>query len=169
MKVTPVTNWEIGLSYRPPVTAELDGTYKAYTASGTQAGNEKVTLVVPLPQIIRSGVRFVQPRWDTELDIVLELARLLHDGQAPGAGVVIGSGGGGIDVAPLTRHGEVLEREADGVDHAVALVATRLFAVLFEAGLLWPLSGMWMLLFGVGIVAAGSYSVVTQNGRPNPM
>ena len=31
--------------------------------------------------------------------------------------------------------------------------------VLFQAGLLSALPGMWMLLFGVGIVAAGSYSV----------
>ena len=34
-----------------------------------------------------------------------------------------------------------------------------LTAVLFEAGLLWPLPGMWLLLFGTGVVAAGAYSV----------
>src|SRR5690606_24239266 len=34
-----------------------------------------------------------------------------------------------------------------------------LTAVLFDAGLLWPLSGMWMLLYGTGVVAAGAYSV----------
>jgi hypothetical protein len=34
-----------------------------------------------------------------------------------------------------------------------------LTGVLFQAGLLAMLPGMWMLLFGVGIVAAGSYSV----------
>jgi hypothetical protein len=34
-----------------------------------------------------------------------------------------------------------------------------LTAVLFEAGLLWPLPGMWLLLFGTGVIAAGSYSV----------
>jgi hypothetical protein len=34
-----------------------------------------------------------------------------------------------------------------------------LTAVLFEAGLLWPLPGMWMLLYGTGVVAAGAYSV----------
>ena len=34
-----------------------------------------------------------------------------------------------------------------------------LTVVLFNAGLLQALPGMWMLLFGVGIVAAGSYSV----------
>ena len=34
-----------------------------------------------------------------------------------------------------------------------------LTAVLFEAELLWPLAGMWLLLFGTGVVAAGAYSV----------
>lgn len=34
-----------------------------------------------------------------------------------------------------------------------------LTAVLFGAGILQPLAGMWLLLFGSGIVAAGSYSV----------
>jgi hypothetical protein len=34
-----------------------------------------------------------------------------------------------------------------------------LTAVLFEAGLIWPLSGMWLLLYGTGVVAAGAYSV----------
>jgi hypothetical protein len=34
-----------------------------------------------------------------------------------------------------------------------------LTAVLFDAGLLWPLPGMWLLLYGTGVVAAGAYSV----------
>jgi len=34
-----------------------------------------------------------------------------------------------------------------------------LTAVLFNAGFLDPLPGMWMLLFGTGVVAAGAYSV----------
>jgi hypothetical protein len=34
-----------------------------------------------------------------------------------------------------------------------------LTAVLVEAGLLWPLPGMWLLLYGTGVVAAGAYSV----------
>lgn len=43
---------------------------------------------------------------------------------------------------------------------APPLVAGALLtAVLFEAGLLWPLPGMWLLLFGTGVVAAGAYSV----------
>jgi hypothetical protein len=36
-----------------------------------------------------------------------------------------------------------------------------LTAVLYEAGVLAPLPGMWLLLYGAGIVAAGSYSVRT--------
>jgi hypothetical protein len=39
------------------------------------------------------------------------------------------------------------------------LAGAMLTAVLFEAGLLAPLPGMWMLLFGTGVVAAGAYSV----------
>ncbi len=34
-----------------------------------------------------------------------------------------------------------------------------LTAVLFEAGVLAPLVGMWMLLYGTGVVAAGAFSV----------
>lgn len=34
-----------------------------------------------------------------------------------------------------------------------------LTAVLFDAGLLWPLAGMWLLLYGTGVVAAGAFSV----------
>ena len=34
-----------------------------------------------------------------------------------------------------------------------------LTAVLFDAALLWPLPGMWLLLFGTGVVSAGAYSV----------
>jgi hypothetical protein len=32
-------------------------------------------------------------------------------------------------------------------------------AVLVDAGLLWPIPGMWLLLYGTGVVAAGAYSV----------
>jgi len=39
------------------------------------------------------------------------------------------------------------------------LTGALLTMVLFRAGLLSVLPGMWLLLFGVGIVAAGSYSV----------
>jgi hypothetical protein len=39
------------------------------------------------------------------------------------------------------------------------LAGAMLTAVLFEADLLWPLPGMWLLLYGTGVVAAGSFSV----------
>jgi hypothetical protein len=39
------------------------------------------------------------------------------------------------------------------------LAGAVLTGVLYQAGLLGALPGMWLLLFGVGIVAAGSYSV----------
>lgn len=43
---------------------------------------------------------------------------------------------------------------------APPLIAGALFTVvLFRAGLLAPLPGAWLLLFGAGIVAAGTYSV----------
>jgi long-chain fatty acid transport protein len=73
VKFTPMAGLEFGLSYRPPAVAKLDGTYKAsYVDSGNEAANEKVTLVVPLPQIIRTGVRKVGTGWDAELDFVVE-------------------------------------------------------------------------------------------------
>lgn len=39
------------------------------------------------------------------------------------------------------------------------LAGAMLTAVLFEADLVWPLAGMWMLLYGTGVIAAGAYSV----------
>jgi hypothetical protein len=39
------------------------------------------------------------------------------------------------------------------------LAGAMLTAVLFDAGLLWPLPGMWLLLYGTGVIAAGAYSV----------
>jgi hypothetical protein len=39
------------------------------------------------------------------------------------------------------------------------LAGAMLTAVLFDASLLTPLPGMWLLLFGTGVVAAGAYSV----------
>ncbi|MEX0912869.1 MAG: hypothetical protein WD737_11245 [Gemmatimonadota bacterium] len=39
------------------------------------------------------------------------------------------------------------------------LAGAMLTAVLFDANLLWPLPGMWLLLFGSGVISAGSYSV----------
>lgn len=39
------------------------------------------------------------------------------------------------------------------------LAGAMLTAVLFEAGLLWPLPGMWLLLYGTGVIAAGAFSV----------
>lgn len=39
------------------------------------------------------------------------------------------------------------------------IAGAMLTAVLFDAGLLWPLPGMWLLLYGVGVVSAGAYSV----------
>jgi hypothetical protein len=39
------------------------------------------------------------------------------------------------------------------------MAGAMLTAVLFDANLLAPLPGMWLLLFGTGVVAAGAYSV----------
>lgn len=39
------------------------------------------------------------------------------------------------------------------------LAGAMLTAVLFEAGLLWPLPGMWLLLYGASVVGGGVYSV----------
>ena len=43
---------------------------------------------------------------------------------------------------------------------APSLIAgAMLTAVLFEADLLWPLPGMWLLLYGASVVGGGVYSV----------
>lgn len=39
------------------------------------------------------------------------------------------------------------------------IAGAMLTAVLFDAELLWPLPGMWLLLFGTGVVSTGAYSV----------
>lgn len=39
------------------------------------------------------------------------------------------------------------------------IAGAMLTAVLFDAGLLWPLPGMWLLLFGTGVVSGGAFSV----------
>jgi hypothetical protein len=39
------------------------------------------------------------------------------------------------------------------------MAGAMLTAVLFDAALIWPLPGMWLLLFGTGVIAAGAYSV----------
>lgn len=76
VKITPVQGIEVGLSYRPASTARLDGTYTAYFLDGPSAGDEAdkedTYLIIPLPQILRTGVRKVGTGWDVELDLVLE-------------------------------------------------------------------------------------------------
>jgi hypothetical protein len=39
------------------------------------------------------------------------------------------------------------------------LAGAMLTAVLVDAELLWPIPGMWLLLYGTGVVAAGAFSV----------
>jgi hypothetical protein len=39
------------------------------------------------------------------------------------------------------------------------IAGAMLTAVLFDAELLWPLPGMWLLLYGTGVVSAGAFSV----------
>ncbi len=68
VKVTPVESYEIGVSFRPSVTTEMDGTYKSDDGSV----DEEVTLKVVLPTILRTGVRKVGQKWDAEIDFVLE-------------------------------------------------------------------------------------------------
>ena len=161
-KVTPVEGWEIGLSYRPSVTAKLAGTYKAYDVNDNEIGDEDVTLVVPLPQIIRTGVRYVQPRWDAEIDFVLEdwSARdedVLEpdDGQLgtnPPGDVPIARDGGpafSVRLGGTFKLSEIIALHGGLLHETAAIPAERMSVNVFDA----PKTG---LAFG------GSYSFATR-------
>jgi hypothetical protein len=71
---------------------------------------------------------------------------------------------GGLAVARKSRAARMPLLSGPGRKVALSLApplvaGAVLTAVLFQAGVTAPLPGMWLLLFGAGIVAAGSYSV----------
>ncbi|HET8657204.1 MAG TPA: hypothetical protein VFL93_16880 [Longimicrobiaceae bacterium] len=71
---------------------------------------------------------------------------------------------GGVSVMRKARAAGMPLRSGPGRKFALSLfppliAGAVLTAVLFRGGIVAPLPGLWLLLFGAGIVAAGSYSV----------
>lgn len=82
--------------------------------------------------------------WSVEAVLALAIGALSVARKARSAGMPLLSGPGrkvALSLSPPLIAGAVLT------------------GVLFSAGILQPLPGMWLLLFGAGIVAAGAYSV----------
>lgn len=82
--------------------------------------------------------------WTVEAVLALTIAVLSVARKARSAGMPVLSGPGrkvALSLSPPLIAGAVLT------------------GVLFTTGILQPLPGMWLLLFGAGIVAAGAYSV----------
>lgn len=74
----PLEWLELGASVKLPVVIRAKGTAK-YTApelaqpdSAFVAGRDKVVLEQHFPLVVRAGARYVQPRWDIELDFIWE-------------------------------------------------------------------------------------------------
>jgi hypothetical protein len=82
--------------------------------------------------------------WSTEALLALAIGSFSVARKARAAGMPLLSGPGrkvALSLSPPLMAGAVLT------------------GVLFGEGILQPLPGMWLLLFGAGIVAAGAYSV----------
>jgi len=82
--------------------------------------------------------------WGLEAVLALAIGGLTVAGKAHAAGMPLRAGPGrklALSMAPPLLTGAILT------------------IVLFEAGLLSPLPGMWLLLYGTGVVAAGAFSV----------
>lgn len=69
VKATPWQNVELGFSYRPEANIDAGGTL---ATTEPQPTREDVHFRFNLPAIWRGGVRWVQPAWDVEMDVVWE-------------------------------------------------------------------------------------------------
>jgi hypothetical protein len=77
---------------------------------------------------------------------------------------IVAVGIGGLTVARKAYAAGLPLRSGPGRKLALSmapslLTGAMLTAALFEAGLLSPLPGMWLLLYGTGVIAAGVFSV----------
>lgn len=82
--------------------------------------------------------------WSVEAVLALAISAISVARKARSAGMPLLSGPGrkvALSLSPPLAAGAVLT------------------AVLFQDGLIQPLPGMWLLLFGAGVVAAGAFSV----------
>jgi long-chain fatty acid transport protein len=69
VKAMPAENVEIGFSYRPEANIDAGGTL---VTEEPQPAREDVHFKFNLPAIWRGGIRWVQPTWDVEMDVIWE-------------------------------------------------------------------------------------------------
>lgn len=105
------------------------------------------------------GVTALIAAWIASIQVAPERWLLVWSAEA-----LLALGLGGFTVARKTYSAGLPLLSGPGRKLALSLsppliAGAMLTAVLFEAGVVWPLAGMWLLLFGTGVVAAGAYSV----------
>jgi long-chain fatty acid transport protein len=69
VKAMPAKNIEIGFSYRPEANIDAGGTL---VTGDPQPMREDVHFKFSLPAIWRGGIRWVEPTWDVEMDVIWE-------------------------------------------------------------------------------------------------
>jgi hypothetical protein len=124
-------------------TMERAGSFTAVSGGGQVAIGVTALLAAVLASVQATPESWLAV-WSAEALIALAIGGFTIARKAHAAGMPLLSGPGrkvALSFAPPLLAGAMLT------------------AVLFEAGLLAPLPGMWMLLFGTGVVAAGAYSV----------
>ncbi|MQA92078.1 MAG: hypothetical protein GEU90_17940 [Gemmatimonas sp.] len=124
-------------------TMERAGSFTAVSGGGQ--------VVIGLTALLAAGIAAAQPAperwltvWSVEAVVALAIGGWTVARKAYLAGLPLLYGPGrkvALSLAPPLFAGAMLT------------------AVLFDASLLAPLPGMWLLLFGTGVVAAGAYSV----------
>jgi hypothetical protein len=124
-------------------TMERAGSFTAVSGWG-QVGIGCTALVAAVVAASQSDVNRWIAVWSVEALIALAIGGWTVARKAYAAGMPLLSGPGrkvALSLAPPLLAGAMLT------------------AVLFDAELLWPLPGMWLLLYGTGVVAAGAFSV----------
>lgn len=69
VKAMPTENIELGFSYRPEANIDAGGTL---VTDEPQPTREDVHFKFNLPAIWRGGIRWVEPKWDVEVDVIWE-------------------------------------------------------------------------------------------------
>lgn len=124
-------------------TMERAGSFTAVSGWGVVALGVTALLAAPVAARAPSAAGWLAT-WSVEAILALAIAVYSVARKARSAGMPLLSGPGrkvALSLSPALVAGAVLT------------------GVLFSEGILEPLPGMWMLLFGAGIMAAGAFSV----------
>lgn len=124
-------------------TMERAGSFTAVSGWG-QVGIGVTALIAAFIASTRTSVDGWIAVWSVEAMLALAIGGLTVAKKTRAAGLPLLSGPGrklALSLAPPLMTGAMLT------------------PVLVEAGLVGPLPGMWLLLYGTGVVAAGSFSV----------